>query len=566
LHQGLTALARVRARALVALAVLVTVLLSAGPVLADRAAIASAHPLATAAGYEILQQGGNAFDAAIAVGAALGVVEPYASGLGGGGFFLLHRASDRRDVMVDARETAPERATRSMYIDAEGKPNELNSINGALAAAIPGTPAGLVWLAQHYGRLPLSVSLAPAITLARDGFAVDGRYASAASAREALLKANAQAARIFLADGVAPKEGFKLRQPQLASTLEALATRGRDGFYAGDLAARMVAGVRAGGGIWELDDLATYQVVEREPAHVRYRGALITCAALPSAGGVVLTESLQILGRFPVSSLPPVERDHLIVEALRRSYQDRARYLGDPAFVMPPPRLTTMAYADQRAASISLSKATPSAELDVLYPLIPEGDNTTHFSIVDAEGNRTAATLSVNLPFGAGVVAGDTGVLLNDEMNDFSIAPGVPNAYGLVGNEANAVQPHKRPLSSMTPAFVEDERGILVLGTPGGSRIMSMVLLGILQYVDSATIDVDRIVSAPRFHHQYLPDRIEYEPNGFAPEWIEALTAMGHTMQEGKRRWGNMQAVYVNRASGEAKAANDPRGKAGLLF
>jgi len=287
---------------------------------------------------------------------------------------------------------------------------------------------------------------------------------------------------------------------------------------------------------------------------------------LPSAGGVVLTESLQILGRFPVGSLPPVERDHLIVEALRRGYQDRARYLGDPAFVMPPARLTSMAYADQRAGSISLSKATSSAELDVLYPLIPEGDNTTHFSIVDAEGNRAAATLSVNLPFGAGVVAGDTGVLLNDEMNDFAIAPGVPNAYGLIGNEANAVQPHKRPLSSMTPAFVEDERGILVLGTPGGSRIMSMVLLGILQYVDSATIDVDQIVGAPRFHHQYLPDRIEYEPNGFALEWIEALKAMGHTMQEGKRRWGNMQAVYVNRASGEAKAASDPRGKAGLLF
>jgi len=564
LHQRLTVLAR--ARAVVALGVLVTALLSAGAALADKAAIASAHPLATAAGYEILQQGGNAFDAAIAVGAALAVVEPYASGLGGGGFFLLHRASDKRDVMIDARETAPGRATRSMYIDAEGKPNEVNSINGALAAAIPGTPAGLVWLAQRYGRLSLSVSLAPAITLARDGFEVDGRYASAANAREALLKANAHAARIFLADGVAPKEGFKLRQPQLASTLSALATRGRDGFYAGALAARMVAAVRAGGGIWELDDLATYQVVEREPAHVRFRGALITCAALPSAGGVVLTEVLQILGRFPVSGLSPVERDHLIVEALRRGYQDRARYLGDPAFVLPPARLTTMAYADQRAASISLSKATSSAELDVLYPLIPEGDNTTHFSIVDAEGNRAAATLSVNLPFGAGVVAGDTGVLLNDEMNDFAIAPGVPNAYGLVGNEANAVQPHKRPLSSMTPAFVEDERGILVLGTPGGSRIMSMVLLGILQYVDSATIDVDQIVGAPRFHHQYLPDRIEYEPNGFALEWIEALKAMGHMMQEGKRRWGNMQAVYVNRASGEAKAASDPRGKAGLLF
>ena len=571
LHQILTAFARVQARAVVALVVLVTALSSAGTALADKAAIASAHPLATAAGYEILKRGGNAFDAAIAVSAALAVVEPYASGLGGGGFFLLHRASDKRDVMIDARETAPGRATRSMYLDADGRPNEANSINGALAAAIPGTPAGLVWLAQHYGRLPLSVSLAPAITLARDGFSVDGRYASAASAREALLKANADASRIFLADGVAPKEGFKLRQPQLASTLEALALRGRDGFYAGDLATRMVAGVRAGGGIWELDDLATYQVVEREPAHVRYRGALITFAPLPSAGGIVLTESLQILERFPIGSMPPVQRDHLIVEALRRGYQDRARYLGDPAFVTPPARLTTIGYADQRAASIDVSKATASAELDVLYPLIPEGDNTTHFSIVDAAGNRAAVTLSVNLPFGAGVVAGDTGVLLNDEMNDFAIAPGLPNAYGLVGNEANAVQPRKRPLSSMTPAFVEDERGVLVLGTPGGSRIMSMVLLGILEYVDNAGvdksgIDLDRIVSAPRFHHQYLPDRLEYEPGGFSAEWIDALKAMGHTLQEGKRRWGNMQAVYVDYASGEAKAASDPRGKAGLLF
>jgi gamma-glutamyltranspeptidase/glutathione hydrolase len=553
LHRRLTAFARVRAHAVAAFAVLVTALLSAGAAVADKTAIASAHPLATAAGYEILKRGGNAFDAAIAVSAALAVVEPYASGLGGGGFFLLHRASDKRDVMIDARETAPGRATRSMYLDGEGRPNEANSINGALAAAIPGTPAGLVWLAQHYGRLPLSVSLAPAITLARDGFPVDGRYVSAASAREALLKANADAARIFLTDGVAPKEGFKLRQPQLASTLEVLASRGRDGFYAGELAIRMVAGVRAGGGIWELDDLATYQVVEREAAHVRYRGALITCAPLPSAGG------------------PNSGRDHLIVEAMRRGYQDRARYLGDPAFVTPPARLTTIGYADQRAASIDVSKATASAELDVLYPLIPEGDNTTHFSIVDAAGNRAAVTLSVNLPFGAGVVAGDTGVLLNDEMNDFAIAPGVPNAYGLVGNEANAVQPRKRPLSSMTPAFVEDERGVLVLGTPGGSRIISMVLLGILDYVDNAGvdksgIDLDRIVSAPRFHHQYLPDRLEYEPGGFSAEWIDALKAMGHTLQEGKRRWGNMQAVHVDYESGEAKAASDPRGKAGLLF
>ena len=566
--QRLTAVVvlRLRSPALIVLAVLAAALLSVGAAQADRAAIASAHPLATAAGHEILGQGGNAFDAAVAVAAVLSVVEPYASGLGGGGFFLLHRASDRHDVMIDARETAPGRATRGMYLDSDGKPNEAMSLHGALAAGIPGTPAGLVWLSQRYGRLPLAVSLAPAIALARDGFPVDGRYASAASLREGLLKADVEAARIFLNDGVAPKAGFRLRQPQLAATLEALASRGRDGFYAGELAARLLTGVRAKGGIWVLDDLAAYRVVEREPTHVRYRNARITCTALPSAGGIVIAESLQILERFPLGSVAPVERDHLIVEALRRGYQDRARYLGDPAFVVPPASLTTLAYADTRAASINVSKATPSAELDALYPLMPEGDNTTHFSIVDAEGNRTAATLSVNLPFGAGVVAGDTGVLLNDEMNDFAIAPGAPNAYGLIGSEANAVQPQKRPLSSMTPAFVEDERGVLVLGTPGGSRIISMVLLGILDYVDTPGVDLERIVSAPRFHHQYLPDRVEYEPSGFAPEWVAALKAMGHTLQESKRRWGNMQAVFVDRVSGEASAAGDPRGRAGLLF
>jgi len=568
LLQRLTAFVFVhlRARSLAAIAVLATALLSAGAVWADKAAIASAHPLATAAGHEILGKGGNAFDAAVAVAAALSVVEPYASGLGGGGFFLLHRASDRRDVMVDARETAPGRATRNMYLDADGKPNEAMSLHGALAAGIPGTPAGLVWLSQRYGRLPLSVSLAPAIALARDGFPVDGRYASAASWGERLLKADVEAARIFLDDGVAPKEGFRLRQPQLASTLEALASGGHNGFYAGEIAARLLAGVRSRGGIWELDDLTAYRVLEREPTHLRYRNARITCAALPSAGGVVLSESLQILEGFPMGSVSRVERDHLIVEALRRGYQDRARYLGDPAFVTPPARLTTFAYAHTRAASINVSKATPSAELDVLYPLIPEGDNTTHFSIVDAEGNRAAATLSVNLPFGAGVVAGDTGILLNDEMNDFAIAPSTPNAYGLVGGEANAVQPRKRPLSSMAPTFVEDERGVLVLGTPGGSRIISMLLLGVLDYMEHPDVDLERIVGAPRFHHQYLPDRIEYEPSGFAPEWVEGLRAMGHTLQEGKRRWGNMQAVFVDCASGEASAAGDPRGRAGLLF
>ena len=244
---------------------------------------------------------------------------------------------------------------------------------------------------------------------------------------------------------------------------------------------------------------------------------------------------------------------------MRRGYQDRARYLGDPDFVRVPDWLDTRAYADRRAASIDLARATPSAELAALH----EGDNTTHFSVVDREGNRVAATLSINLPFGAGVMAGDTGVLLNDEMDDFAIAPDVPNAYGLVGARANQVEAGKRPLSSMTPTFVEDERGVLVFGTPGGSRIISMVLLGILDYVDGGAPDIERLMSAPRYHHQFLPDAIEYEPGAFSAAWVEALQAMGHSLKEGRRRWGNMQAVYVDRASGEVRGYNDPRGSSG---
>jgi gamma-glutamyltranspeptidase/glutathione hydrolase len=535
----------------------------------DTHAIASAHPLATAAGAEILQAGGNAFDAAVAVAAALGVVEPYSSGLGGGGFFLLHRAGDGLEVMVDARETAPGQAGPTMYLDDEGKPRGRLSLDGALAAGIPGTPAGLAWLAERYGRLPLSTSLGPAIRLARDGFPVDARYIAAARWREGVLKSDALAASVFLLDGSIPPPGHVVRQTALADTLSALAARGRDGFYSGEVARELVAGVKVGGGIWELEDLAHYRVVERAPTRLSYRGVAVTCASLPSSGGLVLAQALHILERYPLASLPRVERDHLVVEALRRGYQDRVRYMGDPGFVMPPAALTTPAYADLRAGSIDPGKATPSAMLDVLYPnLAEEGDNTTHFSVVDTDGNRVAATLSVNLPFGAGVLAGATGVLLNNEMNDFAIGLGVANAYSLTGDAANAVAPNKRPLSSMTPTFVEDERGVLVFGTPGGSRIISMVLLGILEYVEDPHVDIEHLVSAPRFHHQYLPDRVSYEaaPYALPDRWVEGMKAIGHEVEQLRRAWGNMQAVYIDKQTGEASAHNDPRGKAGMLF
>jgi len=543
-------------------AFLVLVLALHGPAQAAREAIASAHPLATEAGMQVLAQGGNAFDAAVAVASTLAVVEPFASGLGGGGFFLLHRAADGLEVMVDARETAPGRARSDLYLGADGKPTARGSVDGMKAAAIPGTPAGLAWLAQRYGRVPLSSSLASAVRLAQDGFAIDARYAIVAGFSESKLKAEPRTALAFLDNGAVPAPGFVLRQPELAKTLQAIAAHGRDGFYLGDVARRMTAAVQAGGGIWQEEDLQRYEVVERTPQRFTYRGARITCASLPSAGGLTLAQSLRILERFPLGSLGPVERIHLVVEALRRGFQDRARYLGDPDFVQVPDWLGTRAYADRRAATIDPLRATPSAQLAAL----PEGDNTTHFSVVDRDGNRVAATLSINLPFGAGVLAGDTGVLLNDEMDDFAVAPDVANAFQLTGGSANRIEGGKRPLSSMTPTFVEDERGWLVFGTPGGSRIISMVLLGILEYVDGGPPDIERLVNAPRYHHQFLPDGVEYEPGAFTPAWIEALRGMGHTLREGRRRWGNMQAVYVDRASGEASSYSDPRGKSGAQF
>ncbi len=561
--------ARSHARTSLRLSLLLVVWVASASVQAgDRDAIASAHPLATAAGHEMLQAGGNAFDAAVAVAAALGVVEPYSSGLGGGGFFLLHRAGDGLEVMIDARETAPGQADPGMYLDAEGKPRGRLSLDGALAAGIPGTPAGLVWLAERYGRLPLSVSLGPAIRLARDGFPVDARYGAAARFRDTVLKSDPLTASVFLVEGRVPPPGHIIRQPALGDTLSAIATKGRNGFYTGEVARELVAGVKVNGGIWELEDLAAYRVVERTPTHFSYRGVAVTCASLPSSGGLVLAQALHILERYPLASLPRVDHDHLVVEALRRGYQDRVRYMGDPDFVMPPAALATQAYAEVRAGSIDPGKATPSAMLDVLYPRLGEGDHTTHFSVVDADGNRVAATLSVNLPFGAGLLAGATGVLLNNEMNDFAIGPGLANAYSLTGDVANAVAPNKRPLSSMTPTFVEDDRGVLVFGTPGGSRIISMVLLGILEYVEDPHVDIDRLVGAPRFHHQYLPDRVSYEaaPYALPDRWVEGMKAIGHDVEQLRRAWGNMQAVYIDKQTGEATAHNDPRGKAGMLF
>lgn len=536
-------------------------------VVAEECAIASAHPLATRAGCEMLAQGGNAFDAAVAVTAALGVVEPFASGLGGGGFYLLHRAADGYETFVDARETAPGQATADFYIDDDGKPKGRLSLEGPTAAGIPGIPAAIDWLSERFGSLPLKQALAPAIVLASEGFRADARYAWATGYRASMLGKYPNSAAIFLDQGKGVDTGFVVRQSALAITLGQLAQHGRDGFYRGKLAREMVDAVQAAGGLWTLRDLESYQVIERKPHRFGFHGARITTAPLPSSGELVMAQAFQILEQFPLDALGETERVHLIVEAMRRGYNDRARYMGDPDFVdVPVSMLGSRDYARRRAAGIDRNKATPSSALPSVVDGSDESRETTHFSIVDRFGNRVAATLSVNGPFGSGFVAGETGVLLNNHMNDFSLAPAVPNLYKLVGNHANAIAPGKRPLSSMSPTFVEDDRGVLVLGTPGGSRIISMVMIGILDYLLEPSPDLKRMLSRPRYHHQYLPDRIEIEPGGFDQRWIQALQAKGHVVEVGSRRWGNMQAVFVDSRSGEYAAESDPRARAGVLF
>ena len=523
-------------------------------------AVASAHPLATEAGLAVLRDGGNAFDAAVAVSAALGVVEPFSSGFGGGGFWLLHREKDGLQVMIDGRETAPAAAHARMYLDTEGEFVRAASINGPLAAGIPGLPAALAHLSERYGALPLRRTLAAAIRHAEQGFAVTERYRRMAKYRRQVLRSYPAAAAIFLHNGQAPKVGHRIKQPALARTIREIAEQGRDGFYEGRVAGLLVQGARAYGGIWTLDDLDAYKVLERKPLVFRYRDIRVVSAPPPSSGGVALAQALEILSAFRLDDLTGVERKHYIVEAMRRAYRDRALFLGDPDFVdVPVRRLLDRDYLAGLALSIDSGRATPSARIGDTPGLPRGGAETTHFSVMDSAGNRVAATLSVNLPFGSGFVAAGAGVLFNNEMDDFSAKPAAANAYELVGAEANMIAPGKRPLSSMSPTFMETERAVGILGTPGGGRIISMVLLGILDFADGNP--PRSWVSLRRFHHQYLPDTLSYEKYGLSAYEARSLRALGHKLEERKRRYGNMQAIMWDKENGILHAASDPRGE-----
>ena len=523
-------------------------------------AVATAHPLATKAGVEILKKGGNAFDAAAAITASLAVVEPYGSGLGGGAFWLIHRAADAKQLMIDGREKAPMRAHKDMYLDKSGNVIKGLSINGPMAAGIPGVPAGIEHLTKKYGRLSLQENLAPAIKQAKEGFAVTELYQKLMGFRGKVVKNYADAASIFLKDNEVPPLGYSIVQEDLAKTLELLASKGRDGFYKGAVARKMIDSVKANGGIWELEDLANYNLVEREPIITDYNGIKVTSATLPSSGGIVMGQALNILEYFDLNKFDPITRKHVVVEAMRRAYRDRAAYLGDMDFIdVPIDRLLDKNYIEGMALTINVDKATPSSELSDIVAYESTGSDTTHFSVIDAEGNRVAATLSINLPFGSGFVAEGTGVLLNDEMDDFSIKPLTANAYGLVGDAANAIAPGKRPLSSMTPTFIETKDRIGILGTPGGSRIISMVLLGVLDFADGHL--PKSWVSVPRYHHQYLPDEILYEKGGLTASEQEQLKSKGHKLKEKNRRYGNMQAIMVWKEKNISFAASDPRGE-----
>lgn len=506
----------------------------------------------------MLARGGNAFDAAIAVAAALAVVEPYSSGFGGGGFFLLHRANDGHQVMIDARETAPAGILPRHLFDAAGNPLPGATTRGGTAAAIPGLPAGLEHLAQRYGTLPFSVTLEPAIRLASEGFKTDRRYARITQLREAMLRATKETA-LFLDNGRAPAPGYLLRQPDLASTLERITRDGAAGFYRGPVAEGMVAAVNAAGGVWQMNDLAAYRVVERAPVRFSYRDARITAAALPSAGGIALAQAMGILEHFPPGPVQDPEYAHLVVEAMRHAFRDRAQ-LGDPdKAAVPVAELLKKDKLKQYVTEIHRDRITllpPPA----VHAAGEGSANTTHFSIIDGAGNRVAATLTINLLFGSGIVGRGSGVLLNNEMDDFTLRADVANSFQLRGGAANSVAPGKRPLSSMTPTFVEDDKGVLILGAPGGSRIISQVLLAAIEYLRNPQVDLPQLVAMPRYHHQYWPNRIEIEPEGFSPAWYSTLEGKGHQLRVVNRKWGNLQAVFQPRGSGAAQAANDPRG------
>ena len=505
------------------------------PVTAKNGMVVAQERIAAGIGRDVLARGGNAVDAAVATGFAMAVTYPRAGNIGGGGFMMIHLANGNEDIAIDYRESAPAAATRDMFLGDDGKPDTKKSRDQALGIGVPGTVAGLALALEKYGsgKFRLADLIAPAIPLARDGFVIADDTADTLPDWHRRLAKWPSSTKIFSrADGTSLQPGDRLVQRDLAATLEAIAAQGTSGFYDGPVAEKLAAGIQAAGGIITRDDLKTYQPIVRAPVRGTYRGFDIVSMPLPSSGGTVLIETLNILEGYRLRDMGAgsVDALHISIEAMKRAYADRARYLGDPAFVNAPTfQLIGKDYAAKQRATIDLAKATPWSEATAAPPR--EGSNTTHYSVVDKDGNAVSNTYTLNFSYGVGLVADGTGVLLNNELDDFTAAPGASNAYGLVGFEANLPGPGKRPLSSMSPTIVlKHSKPVLVTGSPGGSRIISAVLQVILNSIDFE-MNVASAVSAPRLHHQWLPDEVRVE-RGFPEATLAALRERGHRVIE----------------------------------
>ena len=525
-------------RSLVALVVALAALSIGAARAASRPAVEAEHGMIVASerraaeiGADILRQGGNAIDAAVAVGFAQAVTNPCCGNLGGGGFLVAHLAATHRDIFIDFRETAPAAATKAMYLDASGAPIPGASLDGWRAVATPGTVLGLDAALKAYGVMSRDKVMAPAIALARDGIILSRADADIFQAFASRFKSDPEAAKIFLRPNGSPLQpGDRLIQSDLAATLQAIAEQGADAFYRGAIAQKIDAAMRANGGIVSAADLGAYKIGEAPPLACDYRGFRFVSAPPPSSGGATLCEILGVLEGYDLKGLGfhSAASVHLMVEAMRHAFMDRNAYLGDPAFVANPlDRLLSRDYAARIRAAILPDRATPSQEIQP--GVAPhEKSETTHFSVIDHDGNSVAVTYTINGGFGAGVIAPGTGFLLNDEMDDFTVKPGVANLFGLVQGEANAIAPGKRPLSSMAPTLVEkDGQVVLALGSPGGSRIITAVLETALNLIDYG-MEPQEAVDAPRFHHQWLPDVIFAEPYAFSPDTQKRLEGMGY--------------------------------------
>ena len=527
----------------------------------SKGAVVTSNALATEAGEKILAEGGNAYDAATTISAMLSVVEPFASGLGGGAFWLIYDAKSKQYKMLDARETAPLQSHKNMYLDENEDIIKNISTLGPLSAGIPGIPGVLGYVNDKYGSKKLSTLLTPAYKAAINGFPVNERYLKGANYKKEWLKKYKETEAIFLDKGEVPKKGWILKQVDLAKTIKKIMKDGHKSFYTGSFAKKMVESVRNHGGIWSEEDLNRYKVIEREPVRSTYKGVSIIAPGLPSSGGLVLSNALNILAGYELDKFSSTTQKHLIIEALRRAYYERAIKMGDPDFMDDSLEfLLTPSFAAKQRESIDIHYATDNQTLELAEPPYQgQGNDTTHFAVIDKFGNRVAVTQSINFWFGSAFVPKGTGVLLNNEMDDFSIKPGTENSYGLIGYDANAVEPGKRMLSSMTPTFLESDRGFVILGTPGGSRIISMILLAALEWIEGG--DAKSMVSLPRFHHQYHPDYVLYEEEALMPNEINELEGMGHTFKKSNRQFGNMQIIMWENENNKIEIASDPRGK-----